>query len=1316
MKKTKQTKLLLGKAIQTTLIAITVITTFVSARAGVPIGQSALIDTLDYSDSFTVNTTSRPGIFHYTNPDAVDPYYNVESGSPTVQWRPTANFSFNTDANPVSQYPGNTGNPGAATGMAQTGGRNFNFAYGKRDLFVVQADATFVTTDNIQLGTFANVGDQTGAAGSLVAKFYRGSIVLASSAATTATGFTTGVDAGDTSWHNYAVVFNKNADTISFFVDEVLKGTLDLTSFAGGAHASYSSNAVGGGGKQSGYVAWFDNFQVGAPKEYIVSTLIDKHRKEVMDVTTDRTLTTLVSPGKIVKTGSGSLSVTNLHLIYGQMDVNEGTVEIGSGTADLPLSLRSGLAFWVDANRNVETDGDTVTCWKDVRDGSEDATYPAARQFISTNGIPDAVPTLVTGGDDVSGLNLIDFDAYGSGKWLQWQDAESNRLSIADIRTVFMVVSCTNGTGFLLGDWDNTSTNINEGTGDFHVGGATATGYPVGEALKNAPWWHPGALANVVNGQTFVNGEFVDGTTENVSLTGELMSLATTGNAQASNFGNNRNYKVSQGISGVDIDRQGGGRIGEVLIYTSALTESQRCQVESYLMKKWFGYGLGTLRIAEGAELTLQADAANKLSNADITGIGTLNLQGNGILDLSEMDNPVLPPTELAIGSGISSGTLRQHTGQPFVLDGGSIYTVSNGVSSRSSLADGTQIEKQGDGVLTASSIADGVARISVHSGTLRLAPALPDMSRELTNALDNAGFETYTSIGTGGTSDWGYTPTGTGWTITEDLSSADGADWSGVGLARAAPGTPWCQAQTAPDGEWCAFIKRAGELERTFTVPDDGRYEISFFTAARPGRTHHLYQVLIDTTNIIASIRTVRTGFSKATCVTPYISAGTHTLCFKGFYDTSDRASVIDAIVITKRDTTDYVSIPSSDFEECLLPAVTIAENDHYFEYNPTLAGWNFTPDPAITNSGVSNGHSPWFYSDMGSGGQGAFIRQTGGMATSITFPTSGVYSLSFKAAGRAGYWGDHYDWYNKHDFTVSLGSNTVAKITTFEPEFETYTYTLPVINDGESLTRTLQFSGINSFGGDRTSIVDDIRIQRMPDIANPGFETSADLLYGTWEPGIENAGWEFDVGVDFRGQSGIAQSGSEWGNTSPEGDCNAFLQTTARMAQTLTFDADGTYELSFLAAGRSQQSRYLNHDFQISFSSMKVGYVQTVDGTFRRYSFRLPNVKAGTPYELAFEGINQGDATDRTSFIDSVILTKIEDPELDSTAFPETELALSSGTTLELDYDGMLTMERVTYNGRSYAGVMTEENTPFIKGTGSLYATPQGTIILLK
>jgi len=1280
-----------------------------------PVGQSTLLGDLDYSDTFTVNTANRTGSFHYTNPDAADAYYDVESGSPSTQWHPTQNFSFNIAGNTVGEYPGSSGNPGALTGLAQSGGGVFNFAYGIRDSYIIQADATFVGTDQIRLGSYASVGAQTGSANSLTVIFRRGAISL-HNGTETATGFTTGIGAGDTAWHNYAVAFDKPGKTISFFVDETFKGMLDLTSFAGGLYQTYASAAVGAG--VGGYVGWIDNFQIGAPRDIIPATLIAVQRTEKMDVTEPRAIGTLIDAGRVIKQGAGTLSVTNAYLYNGAVEVEAGTLDIRSGISDLPTALRTGLAFWVDADRNVETAGGEVTAWYDVRELSGGTAYPRARKYGT-----DPAPTWVQGGDDVAGHKLVDFGAYGGGQWLQWQDAAGSRLCVTNIRTVFVVVSCTNGYGFLLGDWDSDSAIENSGAGDFHAGGNTTAGNPAGVALKDATWWNGSASSAVRNGRTFVDGNFVCGDQERVSSLGEVMSLAAEGDCRASNFGNNRNFKASQGIEGVDIDRQGGGRIGEVLIYSTVLTESQRRMVESFLMKKWLRRDLGIVRVAKGATLTLGVDGTRDLTTAQVSGAGTLNVVGTGQLLVSALADQVLPPLRLQAGASVNSGTLAQRADQPFLLEGGSVYAVSNGISERQSLSDAALIEKTGSGTLTAAAIAPGVRRIAVKAGALRLAPPLPDAPGALSSALGNASFETFTSFGTGGEVDWGYTPTGTGWTIRGDMSSESGADWSGVGMAQPASGVPWCAVQSAPDGDWCVFLKRAGELERTFDLPVPGRYEIAFYTAARPAPFNaHLYQVIVDVTNIIGSVRTKQTDFTRVTCVTPVLAAGTHTLCFKGINESSDRASVIDAIDISPCLEADYVAIPNSGFEETFA-TLSYAGGEgsssyyDYFNYNPAGASWSFFTDPAVTNSGITAGTTPWHYTQMKHGGQSAFLRQTGELSIPVTFPTSGVYRLSFKAAARTGNWWLHqFAWYNGHDFAVSLGGVQVARVATWKPSFENASYILPVIKDGDPLTQTLAFTGLNSYGGDRASLIDDVGIYRLQPLANPGFETSATLSNITWEAGITNAGWEFCGGVADRSQSGIARTPSDWGNTAPEGDGNAFLQMKATIRQTFTFDTGGTYTLSFLAAGRAQNNKYLNHDFQVTFNGLKVGYVQAVDGIFRRYSFRLPLVKANAPCVLAFEGLNLGDEVDRASFIDSVMLTKDVEPEFDAAAFAKTELELTSGTSLELDYDGLVILENVCYDGHTYAGVLSADNTPFIRGVGQLYAAPKGTMFFLR
>ena len=176
--------------------------------------------------------------------------------------------------------------------------------------------------------------------------------------------------------------------------------------------------------------------------------LVDSHRTEPLTVTEDSAIGTVINAGRIVKDGDASLVVTNALLVHGTEEVKAGTLELGNGVSDLPAALQSGLAFWVDANRNVATDeSGTVTNWYDVREAVGGTSYPRARQFGS-----EPAPTLVTGGDDVAENKLVDFGAFASGKWLQWQDSAGNQYRMGNIRTVFLAVSCTNGTGFMLGD------------------------------------------------------------------------------------------------------------------------------------------------------------------------------------------------------------------------------------------------------------------------------------------------------------------------------------------------------------------------------------------------------------------------------------------------------------------------------------------------------------------------------------------------------------------------------------------------------------------------------------------------------------------------------------------------------------------------------------------------------------------------------------------------------------------------------------------------------------------------------------------------
>jgi len=253
---------------------------------GVTAGQSSLISTYDYTDTFTGaadGATNAARIYAAAVQPA--PAYVVENthGHPSVNFRSQSvgegigEFSFAADGagtpglvDGLPVYPGTSG-AGSATGFTQTGGNvDYGVPYGFRTQYVVQFDAV-ASSDRIDITTGSVPGSIFNPPNpSSLSVFIRhngtGDVSLFNGATDTPAGFSTGLTT-DGQWHNYAVLFDQLAQRIEIFVDEQSKGSIDLTTFANGLYAGFSNQAVGvgmglGGGQNR---SWTDNFQVGAP-------------------------------------------------------------------------------------------------------------------------------------------------------------------------------------------------------------------------------------------------------------------------------------------------------------------------------------------------------------------------------------------------------------------------------------------------------------------------------------------------------------------------------------------------------------------------------------------------------------------------------------------------------------------------------------------------------------------------------------------------------------------------------------------------------------------------------------------------------------------------------------------------------------------------------------------------------------------------------------------------------------------------------------------------------------------------------------------
>lgn len=223
-----------------------------------------MIKRVVYSDTFTLNSVRRDGLYNDNSMGA----YRVETSPDGAVWNPFSEFSFNSPGSSTNPplLGAATGNSGASTGLAQTGGGDFSFRYSDPAVnYTVQADA-IIPYDRFDISSLPFAGATIQDAGALSIFFRRPGplpgIGIYLNGVETDTGCTTEIS--DKNWHNFAVNFDQAQNHVRMFVDRVLRCDLDLTTFAGGRYRSYSKAAVGMGGLGGGPEAtWMDNFQAG---------------------------------------------------------------------------------------------------------------------------------------------------------------------------------------------------------------------------------------------------------------------------------------------------------------------------------------------------------------------------------------------------------------------------------------------------------------------------------------------------------------------------------------------------------------------------------------------------------------------------------------------------------------------------------------------------------------------------------------------------------------------------------------------------------------------------------------------------------------------------------------------------------------------------------------------------------------------------------------------------------------------------------------------------------------------------------------------
>jgi len=138
----------------------------------------------------------------------------------------------------------------------------------------------------------------------------------------------------------------------------------------------------------------------------------------------------------------------------------------------------------------------------------------------------------------------------------------------------------------------------------------------------SSPIWGSATAGAVKSGQTFLDGSAVNGATTGYRGTTELLSFVATNSVQAAFFG-----FYGAGNESATWNRE---RLGEIMLFDSALTNSTRADIEAYLMEKWLGKmraGYGDFTAAKvSGNGTVQAAKLSQLPAFDAGFSGTVAL------------------------------------------------------------------------------------------------------------------------------------------------------------------------------------------------------------------------------------------------------------------------------------------------------------------------------------------------------------------------------------------------------------------------------------------------------------------------------------------------------------------------------------------------------------------------------------------------------------------------------------------------------------------------------------------------------------------
>ncbi len=1104
----------------------------------------------------------------------------------------------------------------------------------------------------------------------------------------------------------------------------------------GGAYAAWSVSSSGSGtdGCEDASV----------PVEHSFSTKENKQMKN-----------TILSATTAASVALSAYAVTTGGLAdpAADFDVASGNVlVVGDKTGDdaiLPESIMAKIAFWADGSKNVVRDSSgNMIAWLDVREEPVSGTdgyaarsewnYPRAITYRSGD-CPADFPLVKDDVASFGGKSYIDFGEYHDNRWLMLADASGarNRVSLTGYAG-YLGFGAT--AGFVVGDVNDpdiaaySAAGVRDnGTQYFHKGSGSS-GDDAVFSLNNGCGRY---------GETRINGHIVNPTSNNSANRHVrngweifLQNGPNMPNMFVSTFFNNGNFKAE--VNASYTDRQGGGKIAEIMLFNAMLTQDEAAEVEAYLRQKWAnGNTLGTVAIAGGAALSVTGDRATVVS--DISGTGDVVKSGAGVLTVER--NGRLSAGTLALKEGAVLTYEKRNHHMPLVAQGGKTVEVaaSSLVASDGGNAGTFTLNGNAAGRRIALGGAESaVKKVVVSQSELILQPpAVPSADTAtveapefiaIGNLIVDGSFEEFDNLNN--------------WTGSDLRANNSGAAM-GVATKGSKSATDWTGNENpdeVPDGTRFAYIQVRNSINctngfyRTVTAPKAGLYRFSAWIRCRK-RSYTdstvKFCLAVDNTPILIR-RTGRRGVWNAgtgTFTTTVTETRFQKICADIPLDTEphkiqilaantdnttdtaanklDRALLIDDIRLEPVAEGDFVMVRDAGFDTC-----TSWSEGEVNSSNGAMPSSSDNPFWSLAGTGGKAGYSrypsTWFnnpaYADAGED-QCIYLQNPSGSSNSstvsqdVTFSKSGRVRVSLRYANRSARLDTGAIRASGQTIAVSLGGAEIYSATVTSDDMTTAVAECDVAA-GE---QEFKISCTSDGNKDRSTVVDDIRIEYVSGdrrlVKDTSFADNSTL-------------WTYDGAT---------------GGSDAFGTRELVFSGTASASQTLNVPEDGAYMLTFRTRGKPLEETYdasqatygVHHNFQAYAHNVEVRLDGTLVGNVYNESagrhvveMRLPWMKAGS-HVLKFGGSAQTVA-EAQSRISGPVITPLATgnmPDWSGVSF-----ALSDGATMNLDFEGSVRVNGLRVDGKSYVGILDASNAPFITGEGSVEVVPGGTVVIIK